>query len=301
VRRGWLLAALLAVTRAADGAVFTTQPGDDLIGEWRTEVIAAEETLLDIARRHDLGYEEIVLANPGVDPWVPPVGATVQLPTQFLLPAGPRRGIVVDLARMRLFQYTLGPTGGGLVTTHPLGIGREFRLPAAGQTRVVGKRTDPEWIPPPSIRAERAAAGETLPPRVPAGPDNPLGKHALYLGIPALLIHGTHRPWGIGMRVSAGCLRLYPEDIESLYARVPVGTPVRIVRQPFVVGRSGEGLHLQVSPGFPEDEIPGSSLLNEVIRAIATQRQRDEEVDWDEVSRTVAERSGAIVRIAPPP
>jgi L,D-transpeptidase ErfK/SrfK len=299
--RGWLLAALLGLTRVVDGAVFTTQPGEDLIGAPRTAVVAREETLLDIARRHDLGYEEIVLANPGVDPWVPPAGATVQVPTQFLLPPGPRSGIVVDLTRMRLFLYALGPTGSGVVTTHPLGIGREFHLPATGQTRVVGKRANPEWIPPLSIRAERAAAGETLPPRVPPGPDNPLGSHALYLGIPALLIHGTHRPWGIGMRVSAGCLRLYPEDIESLYARVPVGTPVRIVRQPFVIGRSREGLHLQVSPRFPEDETRGGSLLNDVIRAIATQRQPDEEIDWDAVSRAVAKRSGAIVRIAPPP
>jgi hypothetical protein len=198
---------------------------------------------------------------------------------------------VIDLARMRLFHYTLAPTGSGVVTTHPLGIGREFRLPAAGETRVVRKRTDPEWIPPPSIRADRAAEGETLPPRIPPGPDNPLGSHALYLGIPALLIHGTHRPWGIGMRVSGGCLRLYPEDIASLYARVPVGTPVRIVRQPFVVGRSGDGLYLQVSPGFPEDETTDGSLLNDVIRAVATQRRRHEEVHPDEVSRRRREGS----------
>ena len=299
--RRLLLAIGVAAALPAAAAVFPTTPGDDLIGEWRTEQVRPDDTLLDIARRHDLGYEEIVQANPGVDPWVPPVGATVQVPTQFLLPAGPRRGLVIDLARMRLFHYTLAPTGSGVVTTHPLGIGREFRLPAAGETRVVRKRTDPEWIPPPSIRAERAAEGETLPPRIPPGPDNPLGSHALYLGIPALLIHGTHRPWGIGMRISSGCLRLYPEDIASLYARVPVGTPVRIVRQPFVVGRSGDGLYLQVSPGFPEDETTDGSLLNDVIRAVATQRRRHEEVDWDEVSRAVAERSGAIVRIAPAP
>ena len=133
--RRLLLAIGLAAALPAAAAVLSTTPNDDLIGEWRTEQVRPDDTLLDIARRHDLGYEEIVQANPGVDPWVPPVGATVQVPTQFLLPAGPRRGLVIDLARMRLFHYTLAPTGSGVVTTHPLGIGREFRLPAAGETR----------------------------------------------------------------------------------------------------------------------------------------------------------------------
>jgi L,D-transpeptidase ErfK/SrfK len=225
---------------------FELPDGRDVIGRLRYTTVQGEETLLDIARAYDLGYDELLAANPGVDPWTPPVGQRVLLPTAHVLPDAPREGLVINLAARRLYYFLPAQEGGPRqVVTHPLGIGREGWSTPLGRTKVAAKQAAPPWVVPPSIQREHAAKGDPLPAVVPAGPDNPLGSHALRLGWSSILIHGTNKPSGIGLRVSHGCMQLYPEDIAPLFEAVPVGTPVTVVDQPYLVGRGDGGLLLE--------------------------------------------------------
>ncbi|MGD8745657.1 MAG: L,D-transpeptidase family protein, partial [Gammaproteobacteria bacterium] len=196
-----------------------------------------EDTLPDLGRLFNLGYEEITRANPGVDPWLPGDGAELVLPTLFVLPEAPRDGLVLNMAGMRLYYFT-APDDNGIrkIFTHPIGIGRVGWSTPLGTTRITARAKDPSWYVPESIREEHAKEGDPLPPVVPPGPDNPLGRHVLRLALPSYLIHGTNKPWGVGMRVSHGCIRLYPEDIEALYSMVPTGAPVHIIDQPYLAG-----------------------------------------------------------------
>jgi len=290
--RRWLAAGLVSASASLWGATFTLpQAGDDLVGEVASASARYEDTLLDLGRRNDLGYGEIVAANPGVDPWVPGAGTQVVLPTQFVLPPGPRRGIVVDLAQMRLFYFPQSEPGEpARVITHPIGIGREYRLPPVGETRVARKAKDPSWRPPDWVRKEHERDGDVLPSVVPPGPDNPLGEYALYLDLPGYLIHGTNRPWGIGMRVSGGCVRLYPEDIDSLYRQVPIGTPVRIVSEPFVLGRRGGALYLKVFASLGEDTAAEPYDLTPIVKAVLERLAPGEKPDWDAAMRATQRR-----------
>jgi L,D-transpeptidase ErfK/SrfK len=221
-------------------------PGNDVVGAITTVPARAQDTLLDIARRHGLGYEDIVRANPDVDTWLPGEGTEVILPTRFVLPPGPRRGIILNLAEYRLYYFPEPADGErGVVMTYPMSIGRMDWETPLGRTTIISKVTDPAWYPPESIRAEHAADGRPLPRIVPAGPDNPLGKHAMRLGLPGYLIHGTNRPSGVGMRVTHGCVRMYPEDIDYLFNQVAVNMPVRIINEPVKLGWDGDLLVME--------------------------------------------------------
>ncbi len=291
--------ALCAVTLAACAALparaqeFVLPPdGDSVVGGLQWVSAAYEDTLLDIARRFNVGYREIRQANAMVDVWLPGEGTEVLIPSRYILPDAPREGIVINLSEMRLYYYPESPPGQPKrVVTHPISIGRvDWGTPLAN-TEVVQKLTDPTWYPPESIRAEHAERGDPLPAKVPPGPDNPLGRFALRLALPGYLIHGTNKPYGIGMRVTHGCIRMYPEDIETLFARVPVGTPVHIVNQPFKAGWRQGVLFLEAHP--PEGN-PTPDMLEDLTPAIrsivaATPEQgRDDHVDWNRV-RAVAE------------
>ncbi len=289
------IVALLAIAPAA--ALELALPAEgDVIGEVGTVVTRAQDTLLDIARQHGLGYNEIAAANPAVDPWVPGEGTRVVVPTQFVLPPGPREGMVINLAQMRLFYFPPPEPGEpARVITHPIGIGDDVAPTPVGSTRIARKAVDPSWYPPDSIRKRRAKEGEILPAVVPPGPDNPLGSRALYLGLPGYLIHGTNRPWGIGMRVSNGCIRLYPEDIEALYAQVPVGTPVRIVREPYLLGeRDGVPMLQAFRPpqGWPM-EASFTPLMEELVR-----RYPRGAIDMAKALRVAKEKLGVATSIA---
>jgi L,D-transpeptidase ErfK/SrfK len=221
----------------------------DLVGELGEVTARRDDTLLDLARRHGLGYEEMVRANPGVDPWLPGEGTVVRLPLRRVLPDAPREGIVVNLPEHRLYYYPPAKAGEPrVVVTYPVAIGKMDWSTPLGSTKVVQKVKDPNWYPPDSVRREHAKKGDILPAVVPAGPDNPLGAYMLRLAIPggAYLIHGTNRPAGVGMQATHGCMRLYPEHIEALFGMVPVGTPVRIVNQPQKVGWSADRLYVEV-------------------------------------------------------
>ena len=205
--------------------------GADVIGDVQVTVARHKDTLHDIARRYDLGYQEIVAANPGVDPWLPGQGTQVVLPTQFVLPNGKREGLILNLASMRLYYFPKPANGEApVVITHPIGIGREGWQTPEGLSHVTQKVVRPSWTVPASVLREYAEKGEPLEPIVPPGPDNPLGSHAMRLSIPGCLIHGTNKSYGVGMRISHGCVRLYPEDIVRLFPEVPSGTRVRIIR-----------------------------------------------------------------------
>ncbi len=211
---------------------------DDVVGTVQITIASKEDTLPDIARRFDVGYEEIVRANPGVDPWIPGAGRHIVVPTQFILPNAPREGIVINVAAMRLYYFPPHRKDEPqLVYTHPIGIGKVGWSTPEGVTEVVSHVKDPVWRPSAALRIDhRNDNGEDLPPVVAAGPDNPLGKYEFRLGWPSYLIHGTNKPYGVGLRSSHGCVRLYPEDIEKIFQMVPNGTQVRVVNQPFLFG-----------------------------------------------------------------
>ena len=271
-----------------------------MVGEVQVVIAQENDTLLDLARRFDLGYGEITAANPGVDPWVPGAGTRVVVPTQFVLPPGPRRGIVLNLAQLRLFYFQRPERGQpGQVITHPVGIGTDYARTPLGETKVARKTPNPVWRPSADIREEHAADGDWLPAEVPPGPGNPLGNFALYLGLSGgYLIHGTNKPWGVGMRVSHGCIRLYPEDIESLYAQVPVGSPVRIIDEHYLLGWRGELPYLQVFPRIqtiPDEE---GENLTPAIAAIARSVSRRRQVDWDRVSAAASQKRAIPIPIS---
>jgi L,D-transpeptidase ErfK/SrfK len=275
--------------------------GDErLIGETQVLFTRFENTFALIAREYNLGYEELRHANPGVDHWLPGEDTPVYLPTQSILPDAPREGIVLNLPSMRLLYFTretVDVDGGTeerpFVTSHPIGIGREGWATPTGGATVTQRARDPVWYPPASVRAEHEALGDPLPSVVPAGPDNPLGSFALKLSMPGYLIHGTNKPSGVGMRVSHGCIRLYPEDIEALYERVPSGTPVAIVNQPVLAAWQDGELYLEVHKPLAEDE---RDLSADAARLLAAELAEHEEIaaalDAETVARVVREQRG---------
>lgn len=227
------------------------KPSDTVIGEVTTYTVREGDTLLDVARWYDLGYNEIVEANPGVDPWVPEPGREIVIPRQFVLPCCDYDGIVVNLPEMRLYQYRRAKSAPGRVAvrTYPVGLGRDDRRTPRGTYRVRGKTVNPQWNIPPRIRREHIAERGDRRTFIAGGaPDNPLGKHRIELADSLYAIHGTNIPWGIGMLVSHGCLRLYPEDIERLFPAVAIGTKVRFVYQTVKVGQRGDATYVEVHP-----------------------------------------------------
>jgi L,D-transpeptidase ErfK/SrfK len=251
-----IIAGLLMLASTQVSALTLSQPdksGDSLIGSppHQVKYVPAkyEDTLVDIAVEYRLGQDEIVLANPYVDRWLPGAETPVRIPTSFVLPNAPRQGIVINLPEMRMYYFP----GGNRVVTYAIGIGREddWRTPM-GNTKIVGKMANPSWTPPPSIVAEHAADGDVLKPYYPPGPDNPLGLYAFRLGIPGYLIHSTNVVNGVGMRVSHGCIRMYPADIEEFFPMVNAGTQVNIVNQPIKVGWYHDTLYMETYPQMEE-------------------------------------------------
>jgi L,D-transpeptidase ErfK/SrfK len=217
-----------------------------VIGEVQVYRIRKGDTLMDLARYYSLGYNEMVEANPGIDPWVPPVGATVLLPTEWVLPCCTYRGVIVNIPEMRLFYMRPGSDGTTVVNTYPVGLGRDDWRTPQGKFKIQGKTVNPQWNIPPSIREEHIR--ERGDPRtfIPGGaPDNPLGKYRMELSLPMYRIHGTNIPWGVGMQVSHGCVRLYPEDIERLFPLVPIGTPGEFAYQTIKFGERNAVLYAE--------------------------------------------------------
>lgn len=269
---------------------FDVDADTQIVGYVQRTVVGKDDTLPDIARRFDVGYEEMLLANPGVDPWLPGAGREVVVPTQFILPAAPHEGVVVNVAAMRIFYYPPHRKGEqAVVYTHPIGIGRVGWKTPEGTTKVVSRTKDPVWVPPKSVRDEHAADGDPLPARVPAGPDNPLGQYMFRLGWDSYLIHGTNKPYGVGMRSSHGCIRLYPEDIAVFYDLIPLGTRVTVVNQPYLFGRRAGTLYLQAYAVMEDDSRDWSANRGRLLTYLRSPERhgvvsaKDDGVDWQRI------------------
>jgi L,D-transpeptidase ErfK/SrfK len=225
--------------------------GSAVVGEDLHIRSTYKDTLLDIARRYSLGYEEIIRANPGVDIWLPGEGTDILLPGRRILPPGPREGLVVNLPEHRLYYYPKPHKHQkAVVITYPVSIGRMDWHSPLGETAIVGKQKHPNWYPPESIRREHARNGDPIPRVVPPGPKNPLGdyKMRLAVGDGTYEIHGTNNPLAVGMAVTHGCIRMYPEDIERLFPKVPVGTKVWLINDPVKVTYVAGDLLIEVHP-----------------------------------------------------
>ncbi len=311
-----ILVSCLLLASAAKAEIYESPPeGYDVIGAMSTITARQEDTLVDIARRHGLGYEDIVRANPDVNVWVPGEGTEVVLPTRYVLPSGPRRGVILNLAEYRLYYFPEAKEGEtAYVMTYPISIGRMDWETPLGRTQVISKVRNPSWYVPQSVLDEHRADGDPLPRIVPPGPDNPLGKFAMRLGLPGYLIHGTNRPAGVGMRVTHGCVRMFPEDIEYLFTKVDVKTVVRIVNEPVKMGWDGDQLVMEVHPilavaappaveddAVEEGEIAAEEIVVEVKdpltyvteQFIVTTGERAGQLDWH-LAEQIVERSDGI-------
>lgn len=259
---------------------FPIQKNSDIVGFVQTVTVQKGETLFNISRRFDLGLLEVMEANPNINPKKLKAGQKLKLPTAFILPPGPRDGIVLNLAELRIYHYR-DDNGEKVVETYPVGIGRSGWLTPIGDTSVIRKKDGPTWRPPKSIRNHYLKKGKTLPDSIGPGPDNPLGEYALYLGIPRILIHGTNQPTSIGIRSSSGCIRMYPEDIKSLFHTVKKGTKVRILHEPYKIGKHNNMLFIEAHEPFPENYYGHSDNEDELEDAISNITSKWK-IDWDQ-------------------
>ncbi len=290
------IAVLLAI--AANQARADLSLRGDMLGSVRNYTATYNDTLLDLARDNGLGFVEIIAANQGIDAWVPGEGTAIILPTGHLLPDAPRHGIVINLAEHRLYYFA--PDG---IKTYAIGVGRAGWDTPLGTTTITRKKKNPIWFPPESIRKEHP----DLPKVVRAGPNNPLGRYALYFDWPSYLVHGTNMPWGVGRRISHGCIRLYPEGIEDLFNQVAVGTHVQVIDQPIKIGWLRGELYMEVYPE-PEqaDELERDGRILSAAKRSASDAYYkirslagDElpRLDWPAIRNALTERTGSPVRV----
>ena len=297
---GVVAAVLLGFVPAKLSADVHALPSDevDVVGADRIVITRYEDTFSDIARGQNLGYVDMIIANPGVDPWLPGTGKVVALPSRFVLPNAARNGMVINIAEYRLY-YFFRSAEREYVATFPIGIGRRDWETPIGETHIVSKMVRPTWYPPASVRAEHAAEGDPLPAVVAPGPDNPLGQYAIRLAMPGYLIHGTNRPAGIGMRVTHGCIRMYPEDIDWLFSRIAINTPVQVINQPYKLGWAEDGLYLEVHPPLEsastDDNVRDMTPITEQYVKLTVTHTAD--VDWDLVTEVFERQSGRPVKI----
>jgi len=232
----------LLMIYSVSAEVYSYGENDTVVGTIKKHTTKNEESLIEIARKYDLGYNEIADSNPDLDPFIPGDAVTVIVPTSWILPdVSLHKGIVINLSEMRLY-YFFRKHKSNLVKTFPIGIGSEGNNTPEGTFSIIEKIVKPSWYVPESIRQERPE----LPMVVPPGPKNPLGSHALRLSLPTILIHGTNRPFGIGRMVSHGCIRLYPEDIPKLFKLVSTGAQVTIIRHPIKIGIENKNVYIEV-------------------------------------------------------
>jgi L,D-transpeptidase ErfK/SrfK len=284
---------VLGVTlSAAHATTFVLPIEGNLIGKLKTVEARTGETLTEVGRRFDIGHNEIIKANPRISPLHQLFGGTkVLIPEQYILPSAPREGIVINLAELRLYYY---PKGQNVVVTEPVGIGREGWNTPIGVTKIIAKQIDPVWRPTPSVRTEAAKNGTPIPSIFPPGKHNPLGKYVLRLGWPTYLIHGTNRPEGVGARVSAGCIRMLPEDVEYLFNNVPIGTKVTVINQPIKVGNNGNNYYIEAHPFLKEQaKLDKSKYLKELLAKYPSNINLSD----SKLSQIISQASGYPIRV----
>src|SRR3984885_1376077 len=283
---------------------FELAPDEDIVGVVQIVTSSKEDTLTDIARRFNVGYQEILRANPKVDPWLPGAGRPIVVPTQFIIPNAPRTGVVINIAAMRLFYFPPHKSGEPqTVITHPIGIGKVGWATPEGVTKIVRRQADPTWRVPVSVIKEHRENGEELEKVIGPGPDNPLGKFAFYLQWPSYLIHGTNKPAGVGLRSSHGCIRLFPEDILELFDKAPIGTEVHVVNQPYVFGWDNGQLVMQAFGSLEDDrrdwnKSQAALLARSLGKPVEKElKRRGATVDWDLVMQLAHTPRGLIVPV----
>ncbi len=250
-----------------------------------------------VGRRYDIGYYELVEANPGINPdQTLEIGTKLLIPSQFILPAVPRKGVVINLPELRLYYY---PPGEHTVLTFPVGIGREGWSTPSTLTHIYAKIKDPTWHVPKDIREARAQDGIILPESVPPGPDNPLGFYEFRFAMSgSYLMHGTNDFTGVGRRSSAGCIRLLPEDVEYLYSQVPVNTTVNILNDPYKVGWNEDSLYVEAHLPLQEQQKDMGDTVTPALKLVENAlKQRSADVDWTNVKKVIATQSGYPVLI----
>jgi L,D-transpeptidase ErfK/SrfK len=272
------------------------------IGEEKIYIAGEEDTLTHIARYFDLGFVELRAANPSVDPWIPGKGKELLLPSRHILPDAPRSGIVINLPEMRMYAFS---NGDDAPMSFPLGIGREGLETPIGTTTVVSKKADPIWRPTPRMLRE----DPTLKPVVMPGPDNPMGTHVLYLGWPSYGLHGTNKPYGIGRRSSSGCIRLYPEDIITLFNAIPAGTKVTVVNQPIKLAWIDDVLYMEAHPDMQQalqmeetGEVYSAKMSEQDMAFIINAAgEHEDKLHWATIRNAVRDRTGTPIIIARKP
>ncbi len=273
---------------------FSVAKDEDVIGRLKSVRLEKGDTLPDIARHFSLGLNGIIATNPGVDVWTPETGKSILLPLSFILPDAPRKGIVINLAAMRLFQFK-GNGEALAVLTFPAGVGTEERPSPMGQMSVERKVFRPTWYVPAKIAADRRKKGDILPAKVPPGPQNPLGEYALYLSKPTYLIHGTNKPASIGLNATNGCIRLYPEDIRKLFENTPAKTPVNIVYQPYLLGKRNDVIYLEVHASTENLNATEFDKIYKKLKIIEKTSGRT--LDWNKIKKILAEARGVPVPV----
>lgn len=278
-----------------EGNYFLVEKEEDVIGRLAVVRLKWGDTLPDIARHYSLGINTISAANPGVDVWVPRSGEFVVLPVSFILPETRRKGIVINLAAMRLFYYK--KDGEQLaVSTFPVGVGTAERPTPMGRMVISRKKVRPTWYVPASIAADHRKKGDPLPASVPPGPLNPLGEYALYLSKAGYLVHGTNKPASIGLRATNGCIRLYPEDIKRLFDTTPVKTPVQIVNQPYLFGWRNGIMYFEAHKPFEETGTAKLKKVYEKLRRIEVSTGHI--LNWNKIKTVAAEARGLPVAVS---
>lgn len=270
---------LMLISSTAFAAVYPLTPTTDVVGDPQLTITKFEDSFITLAEKYDVGFEELIQANPNLDPWVPGDGAIVVIPTRHVLPPrAERKGIVINVSEMRLYYF---PKNGTHVYTYPLGIGRERWITPLGKLTVIAKQEKPTWYVPASIQEEQRAEGLPVLTSVPPGPDNPLGEHSMRLSNHSYLIHGTNKPAGIGRRVSHGCINMYPADVEELYNMVPNGTAVNIVHHPYKMGWKDGYLWLEAHKPLPDYLHRGDYSMDGLTSLTQSAvRNADADIDW---------------------
>ncbi len=263
---------------------FLHPDGLTVIGLPKKYTVQEDDTLLDIARNHDLGFNELGDLYPEIDPWIPPFGMSLVIPAQWILPDVRVDGIVINIPEMRLYYFIKGIH---MVRTYPIGIGRKGWRTPVGSFTIASKRKNPTWYVPVSLQEKYQM--KTMPP----GPDNPLGDYILKLNGGDYGIHGTNLPWAVGRLVTHGCIRLYPEDIESLFQTVNVGTPVKIVYQPVKFGVASGRIYVEVH----RDIYHQIENFSELGLHLLKEKGLIERVDMSKFEAAIAQQNGLPVDI----